>query len=128
MDPSLTSDSPQGRTLDSAPPRPPRNSRSVMQMATDNDADDQGGLDTSSQAVMVMKAMGDARNSLMKLASLLPPLAQGVQQIISGLEQVVPQQVADLVSGNPAGSSGSGLGAPSANQAPTAPPVQSGMQ
>lgn len=113
--------------LDTAPPRPPASRKSLMGMAS---GDDKGGtsLDTSSQAVQVMKAMGDARNALLKLASMLPTLAQGIQQIIGGLEQVVPQQVADLVSGNPAGSGGSGMGgsAAGASAAPTAPPVQSG--
>lgn len=117
----------QGRQLDTAPPRPPRSSKSLMSMAAGDDDGKSSGLDMSNPAIQVMKAMGDARNSLIKLSSLLPPLAQGVQQIISGLESVVPQMIADLVSGNPAGSSGAGLGAQGASQAPTAPPVQTGM-
>jgi hypothetical protein len=118
-----------GRQLDRNPPRPPRSrqSMSMMDMATGNDGDTPG-LDTSNPAVQVMKAMGDAKNSLLKLSSLLPTLAQGIQQIIAGLEQVVPQQVADIVSGNAPGSGGSGMGSPQASAAPTAPPVQSGMQ
>jgi hypothetical protein len=120
-----------GRQLDRNPPRPPRSrqSMSMMDMATGGDGDSGSqGLDTSNPAVQVMKAMGDAKNSLLKLSSLLPTLAQGIQQIIAGLEQVVPQQVADIVSGNAPGSGGSGMGSPQASAAPTAPPVQSGMQ
>lgn len=119
---------PQGRQLDSGPPRPPRNGRSLMSMATDqpDGQDTNSGFDTSSPAIQVMKAMGDARNALLKLSSYLPTLAPGVQQIISGLEQVVPQQVADLVSGTPAGSSGSGLGAANAPAPPPPPQVQTG--
>ena len=121
----------QTRTLDAPPPRPARSrqSMSVMDMAGNGGRGDgeSSGLDMSNPAIQVMKAMGDSRNALLKLASLLPDLSQGIQQIISGLESVVPQQVADLVAGNPAGSSGSGLGAPGASAAPTAPPVQTGM-
>lgn len=128
MDISVDSDR-DGSTrarLDAAPPRPPRSRQSLMSMASGGD-DGGSGIDTSSQAVQVMKAMGDARNALLKLSSLLPTLAQGVQQIIAGLEAVVPQQVADLVAGNPPGSGGAGMGAPGASAAPTAPPVQTGM-
>lgn len=96
-------------------------------MSMGSGGQDASGIDTSSPAVQAMMAMGEARNALLKLSSMLPSLAQGVQQIISGLEAVVPQQVADLVAGNPPGSSGSGMGAPQANAAPTAPPVQTGM-
>lgn len=81
----------------------------------------------SNPAIQVMAAMGDARNALLKLSTMLPTLAQGIQQIITGLEQVVPQQVADMVAGNPPGSGGSGIGAAQSNAAPTAPPVQTGM-
>lgn len=123
------------RGLDTAPPRPPRSRQSLMSMATGGDEGMHGagdGLDMSNPAVQVMKAMGDTKNSLLKLSSLLPTLAPGIQQIIAGLESVVPQQVADIVAGNPPGSSGSGLGggggagAPGASGAPTAPPVQTG--
>lgn len=127
MDISVDSDR-DGSTrarLDAAPPHPPRSRQSLMSMAAGGD--DGSSMDTSSPAIQVMKAMGDARNALLKLSSLLPPMAQGVQQIISGLEAVVPQQVADLVAGNPPGSGGSGMGASQASAAPTAPPVQTGM-
>ncbi len=111
--------------LDSAPPQPPRQGRSLMSMASDSGQT--GGVNMSNPALQVMAAMGDARNALMKLSTMLPTLAQGIQQIIQGLEQVVPQQVADMVAGNPPGSGGAGMGAPQANAAPTAPPVQAGM-
>lgn len=126
MDP-LVSDGTQGRQLDAAPPRPPRNSRSLMSMASGAN-DDMGSADMSSPAIQAMKAMGDTKNALLKLAAVLPTLAQGIQQIIQGLESVVPQQVADIVAGNPPGSGGSGMGSPQAAAAPTAPPVQAGMQ
>ena len=64
------------------------------------------------------------------MATLLLPVGTcpvGIQQIITGLEQVVPQQVSDMIAGNPPGSGGAGMGAPQANAAPTAPPVQAGM-
>ena len=128
MDISVDSDR-DGSTrarLDAAPPQPPRNRQSLMSMASDG-PEGAAGIDTSSQAVQVMKAMGDARNALLKLSTILPTLAQGIQQIIGGLEAVVPQQVADIVAGNPPGSGGSGMGAPQAAAAPTAPPVQAGM-
>lgn len=86
-----------------------------------------GSVNMSNPALQALAAMGDARNALLKLSSMLPTLAQGIQQMISGLEQVVPQQVADMISGNPPGASGAGMGAPQANAAPTAPPVQTGM-
>jgi hypothetical protein len=116
----------QGRVLDSAPPQPPRQGRSMMAMATDNTSGDGGGMDLSNPAIAVMAQWGQTRQHLLKLASLLPMLSSGIQQMISGFEAVIPQQVADIVSGNPAGSSGSGLGGASAG-APTPPPVQTGM-
>jgi hypothetical protein len=113
-----------GQKLDSAPPQPPRQGKSLMSMASGPTT---GGVNMQNPAVQVMAAMGDAKNALLKLSTMLPTLAQGIQQIIQGLEQVVPQQVADMVAGNPPGSTGSGMGAPQANAAPTAPPVQAGM-
>jgi len=83
-------------------------------------------MDMSNPAVQAMQAMGDVRNGLLKLSAILPPLAMGAQQIIQGLEQVVPQMVADIVSGNPPGSSGAQMGSQGSNVAPTAPPVQAG--
>lgn len=123
MDISVAPDR-NGQRLDSAPPQPPRQGKSLMAMAG---GPDPGGINMSNPAIQVMSAMGDARNALLKLATLLPGLAQGIQQVIQGLEQVVPQQVADMVAGNPPGSGGAGMGAPQANAAPTAPPVQAGM-
>jgi hypothetical protein len=113
------------RQLDSAPPQPPRQGKSLMAMADGGQG--QGGVDMSSPAVQIMQTMGDLRKDLMKMSALLPPLAQGIQQILSGFEQVIPQMVADVVAGNPPGSSGAGMGASQANAAPTAPQVQTGM-
>lgn len=112
--------------LDNAPPQPPRQGKSLMSMATDNRPSG-NSMGMSNPAVQAMAAMGEARSALLKLSAMLPTLAAGIQQIITGLEQVVPQQVADIVSGNPPGSTGSGMGAPQANAAPTAPQVQTGM-
>lgn len=117
---------PQGRTLDSAPPQPPRQGRSLMSMASDNTPGD-GGIDISNPAIAVMMQWGKTRQELLKLASKLPTLSSGIQQMISGFEAVIPQQVADIVSGNAAGSSGSGLGAGAPTPPPAAPPVQTGM-
>ena len=118
MDISSASSSESTRpVLDQQPPQPPRQGKSLMSMATDNTSGAQG-LDMSSPAIQVMSAMGETRNSLLKLSSLLPTLAPGIQQIIAGLEAVVPQQVADMIAGNPPGSGGAGLGAPSAPQPP----------
>jgi hypothetical protein len=114
------------RQLDSPPPQPPRQGRSLMSMSEDSGAN--ATPDMSNPAVQIMAAMGDLRRDMMKLSALLPPLAQGIQQVLSGFEQVVPQMVADVVAGNPPGSGGSAMGAPQANAAPTAPPVQTGMQ
>jgi len=117
----------QRQQLNAPPPRPPRDKQNIMQMSAGGK--DTSQIDMSSPAIQIMSAMGDARNALLKLASLVPPLAAGVQQIVSGLEQVVPQMVADVVAGNPPGSSGAGMGggAPQAAAAPTAPQVQAGM-
>ena len=115
---------PQGRMLDTPPPRPPKGNQSLVAMAAG--PTEAGAVDMSSPAIQAMSAMGEARNALMKLSTYLPPLAPGIQQVISGLESVVPQMVADIVAGNPPGSSGAGMGAPQANQAPAAPPVQAG--
>ena len=112
------------RQLDSPPPQPPRQGKSLMAMADDGGGT---GLDMSNPAVQIMAKMGSIRKDFMDMSTLLPPLAQGLQQILQGLEQVVPQMVADVVAGNPPGSGGAGMGAPQANAAPTAPPTQTGM-
>jgi len=116
----------QRQKLNAPPPRPPKNNKNLMQMGS-NAPEDEMSMDMSNPAVMVMQLLGDIRQDFMKLATYLPGLAQAAQQIIQGLESVVPQQVADLVAGVPPGSSGSGMGAPQAAAAPTAPPVQAGM-
>lgn len=126
MEPSVIDTASRDRKLDQPPPRPPKNRASLMGMAA-GPSDKEGGLDQSSPVIQAMSAMGEARNALMKLSAVLPPLAQGIQQVIQGLESVVPQMVADIASGNPPGSSGASMGSQSANSAPTAPPVQSGM-
>ncbi len=123
----MDTDPRNSQRLDKAPPQPPRQGKSLMAMASDG-GKKTDSINMSSPAIQVMSAMGDARNALLKLASLLPTLSGGIQQVITGLEQVVPQQVADIVAGNPPGSGGSGMGAPQANAAPAAPPVQTGMQ
>jgi hypothetical protein len=117
-----------GAKLDKAPPQPPRQGKSLMSMAGgDAPTPSGGGAGMMNPAIKVMAAMGNAKKALLELSTMLPTLAQGIQQIITGLEQVVPQQVADMVAGNPPGSGGAGMGAPQANAAPTAPPVQAGM-
>lgn len=124
MEPSVIDSASRDRKLDQPPPRPPRSRESLMNMAAGPSSE--GGLDPSSPVIQAMSAMGEARNALLKLSAVLPPLAQGVQQVIQGLESVVPQMVADIAAGNPPGSSGAGMGAPQAGAAPTAPPVQAG--
>jgi len=113
-------------SLDRAPPQPPRQGKSIMAMATDGRGQAESA-NTSNPAVRTMMKLGAARKALLELSADLPTAAAGIQQVIAGLEQVVAQQVADIVSGNPPGSGGSGLGAGQANAAPTAPPVQTGM-
>lgn len=115
-----------GSKLNQGPPRPPRQGQSIMAM------NDGGGMASdavngSNPAMQIMAKMGTARNALLELAAALPPLSQPIQQILAGLEQVVPQMVADVVSGNPPGFGGAGMGAPQANAAPVAPPVQAGI-
>lgn len=118
------------RQLNVPPPRPPGGGKkqSLMSMAAGPSGDPAGmGMMQSSPAVQVIQIMGSVRNDLMKLAALLPPLAMGVQQIIEGLESVVPQMAADMVAGNPPGSGGAMMGAAQANQSPSMPPTQGGM-
>jgi len=129
MDPSImTNPGSSGRQLDTPPPSPPRNNKSLVAMGMGPGSGDDGSVDMSNPAVKVMALMGQIKNNFLELQTYLPTIAQGLQQIVMGLEQVVPQQVADMVAGNPPGSTGSGLGAPGAAQAPVAPPpVQTGM-
>lgn len=128
--PSISVDSDQDgsrrNSLNSAPPQPPRQGKSLMSMADGGQGST--SMDTSSLPVKIMAKMGNIRKEMTEFAALLPPLSQGIQQIIQGFEQVVPQMVADIVAGNPPGSGGaggSGMGAaPQAGATPTAPPVQ----
>src|SRR5215467_13717920 len=99
----------QRQQLNAGPPRPPKNNKNIMQMGAGNSSD--LGVDTSNPVVQAMSSMGIVRRELMKLSTILPGLAQPFQQIIQGLESVVPQQVADLAAGNVPGSGGAGMGA-----------------
>jgi len=97
-----------------------------MAMSVGADSADTGGIDAGNPGVALMQQWGRCRKELVALASKAPKLASGIQDVINAFEAVIPQQVADIVSGNPPGSSGSGLagGTPAA---PTAPSVQTGM-
>lgn len=126
--PDISVDRDQKRQeLDAPPPQPPRQGKSLMSMATDNRGGQSQGIDMSNPVVKAMALMGDIKKSMVQLGTILPNLAQGLQQMVMGLEQVVPQEVADMVAGNPPGQGGAGLGSPQANATPTAPPVQQGM-
>lgn len=125
MEQSVIDTASRDRKLDQPPPRPTGNRGSLMNMAAG--PTNGASLEANSPVTKAMEAMGKARNALLELSAVLPPLAMGIQQVIQGLESVVPQMVADLASGQPPGSSGAGMGAPQAAQAPTAPPVQAGM-
>lgn len=122
--PDITSNTVEGSTgakLDSAPPRPPssRNGKSVMDLAMGDESTEGLGMESQNPLIQTMMAMGETKNALLKLSSQLPALQPGIQQFIMGLEQVVPQMLADLVSGQTPGST---TGAsPLSNQAPTAP-------
>lgn len=125
MDIGMNQETSQGRALDSAPPQPPRQGKSLMAMASDNSPQD-SGIDLTNPAIAVMMQWGKTRQELLKLASKLPMLSGGIQQMIQGFEAVIPQQVADMVSGGSPGSSGSGLGGGSG--APTPPPAAPQVQ
>lgn len=120
---------PGGRVLDNAPPSPPEAMRpSLTQMAMGHRGDDSIGTAGFHPAIQMMAALGGARKSLFALAALCPPIAQGIQQIISGLETVVAEQAADVVAGGYPGSGGSMLGGGGgAPQPPQAPPMSPGM-
>jgi hypothetical protein len=104
-----------------------------MEMATDNEPSDQK-INTSSKPVQAMMKFGRVRKDLIELGMDLPAIAQGLQGMVQALEQIVPQQIADMIAGMPPGMGGSAMGpggggpsAPQAAAAPTAPPVQTGM-
>lgn len=101
-----------------------------MDLATKSDSETGLGQEAANPVVQILMAMGESKNALQKLSAQLPILTPGIQQFIQGLEQVVPQMLSDLVSGQPPGSGGPGgppspmssQGAPGApTQAPNAP-------
>lgn len=125
--PDITStiEAPQGAQLDSSPPQPPgsRRSKSVMDLATKSDNETGLGQEAANPVVQILMAMGQSKNALQKLSAQLPILTPGIQQFIQGLEQVVPQMLSDLVSGQPPGS-GSPGGPPSPMSSQGAPGAQ----
>lgn len=109
-----------GPQLNSAPPRPPGNTKGVLQLGRET-AGNQGGIPMGDPSVRIMAKLGNARQVLLDLASDLPPLASGIQQMIDALTQAVPQMMADIVSGQPPGTQT--LPTSGISQAPTAPPT-----
>lgn len=114
----------QGRQLDSPPPRPPqsRQSQSVMDLAQ-GDEEMGLGMEAQNPVVQIMMSMGAVKNSLTLLSTQLPLLAPGIQQFIMGLEQAIPQLLADLMSGQ-----APGMGAPASPLSNTAPSTPSQTQ
>ena len=84
------------------------------------------GLEADNPVIKIMRSAGEARNALLKLGAELPQLQPGIQQFIGGLEMAVPQMLADLMSDQPPGMGQQG-GGPVTQQAPTAPPISSGV-
>lgn len=117
---------PNGRGLDAAPPQPPEAMRRNLAQMAMGYKDAEIGAAGFDPAVQMMATLGEARKSLFKLAALCPSIAQGIQQIISGLETVVSEQAADVTAGNYPGSGGSMLGG-GAPAPPQAPPMSPGM-
>lgn len=81
------------------------------------------GMEASNPIVQIMMAMGAVKNSVTLLSSLLPPLVGGNQQYLLALEQMVPQLLADLMSGQ-----APGMGVPASPLSNTAPPTPQSAQ
>ena len=123
----LTPDPVSSRRLDDPPEQPPGSmrGRSVIDLSTGQEGEGLG-LEADNPVIKIMRKTGDARNALLALSAELPQLAAGIQQFITGLEMAIPQMLADLMSGQPPGMGQTG-GGPVAQQAPTAPPIATGV-
>ena len=123
----LSTDPVSSRRLDDPPDQPPRSMRgkSVIDLSTDTEGAGLG-MEAENPVIKIMRRAGDARNALLALGAELPQLAPGIQQFIGGLEMAVPQMLADLMADQPPGMGQTG-GGPVAQQAPTAPPLSTGI-
>lgn len=123
----LSVDPVSSRRLDDPPDQPPSSMRgkSVIDLATGEDGTGLG-MEAENPVIKIMKKAGEARNALLALGAELPQLQPGIQQFIGGLEMAVPQMLADLMSGQPPGMGAEG-GGPVTQQAPTAPPITTGV-
>jgi hypothetical protein len=121
-DPSVTPTS--SRSLDTAPPRPPGRSQSVLQMGREPSDQTGLGLLGADPSIQILQNLQESRNVLMKLAaSLPPPHSDAIQQMVTALMQAVPQMMADIVSGQVPNQGP--VGGPGA-MAPSAPPPAAG--
>lgn len=114
-----------GPQLNAPPPRPPRDTRGVLQIGRETGGVG-GGIPMGDPSVRLMSKLGSARQVLLDLAADLPQLGPGIQQFIDALTQTAISSMADLVSGQPPSPPGMMSPTPPASgigQAPTAAPT-----
>lgn len=123
----LSTDPVASGRLNEPPDQPPRSmrGRSVIDLSTGTDGPGLG-MEADNPVIKIMRKAGEARNALLALSAELPQLAAGIQQFIGGLEMAVPQMLADLMSDQPPGMGATGGGTVT-QQAPTAPPISTGV-
>ena len=123
--PDVNTASVSSRDLDTAPPRPPRQSKNVLQLGPDQSGRPPGlGMLAADPSVQILQNLQESRNSLMKLAaSLPPPHSDAIQQMVTALMTAVPQMMADIVSGQVPNQGVPGPSASPDQSAPAPPPA-----
>ncbi|HZM78492.1 MAG TPA: hypothetical protein VFC19_22425 [Candidatus Limnocylindrales bacterium] len=111
------------RTLDAPPPQPAQKAtkkpdRSLMELQPMGDPSMGLGAEGGNPLVIAQQAYGNAKKEFETLAAVLPGLAPALMGIITQLGQVLPQAMAEQVTGG----SGAGAGAPMGGMAPGAMP------
>lgn len=123
----------KGVQLDSPPPRPPGSQqRSMMDMQRESPPMTGGmGPLASSPQLMTMQGLAMAKQGFQLLSNGLPALAQLLTTTIMELEQIIPQAMADQVSGiqpplGPPQQGAAGPGGPQSGAGPQPPPGPGG--
>ncbi len=120
----------RGGMLDQAPPQPPGGQKRSL-MDTQQGAGSGGGLgaDAANPQIVALQGVAMIEQGTQLLSSAIPQLAPALTGFVTQLKQVVPQAMADQISG--VDSTGAGAAPPGPGGAPggmpPGPPPQGGV-
>lgn len=116
----------RGVTLDSAPPQPPGGPKRATLMDTQGGSSRGPGSDLGADAanpqLVIMQGMAMAKQGFDLMSAGLPQLAPAFMQIMTQLQQAIPQAMADQLAGTGPAGAGAGGMAPTPGP-PSGPPA-----